>query len=593
MLLGLLTAAWAHRPHTPVTAFAVDPDVLSSGEAWLVMESNDASQVMRSSDGGRHWDAVHTPARVDRFVGGGWGAEGPVLLAADGTLWSADATGAWASFEVGADAWALAIGPDELAVATLDGVWRAPLDDLAAGALAPTVRAARDVAWSPDGELWFLDANGGVARIGDTEARDLGATALSATADGLLAATADGVVWRDGTSWRPCGALPDGGEGDYANTPAFVGAADGGATALAATGQALYRSTDRCASWTLLPALDEVEYGTLGAAGDPSEAVIAAWVDGEHALVAGFNGVASSEAAADSFDHAVLLPEAFCRGVAFDPDYPAIPRLWVGCYGGGTRYSDDGGATWSGAGWGLTGPFVYGLAVTSAPVVPATSSSHVVHTTEDGYTWRQVEPAPLPEVSGLQASGPRLIALGTNTELEGDVRVSDDQGRSWRAIPAIEGRGGHPSWVHHAEIGGAPTIAIAYDVPAELFLSTDGGTTGRVVDAGGAVERAAGAVSWPPDSGLRWVWATAGLGVRISDDGAATWGGAPPPPPPPPPKPPHPPPRPPWGGNPPARRTSCAAPTTARCGCPTSAARCTEATTAPRPGGRSARRCRR
>ncbi len=60
LLLGLLVSvASAHSPHDIATALVASPSI--SGRMWAVFDPNDVSQLLRSDDGGRHWDFVGGP----------------------------------------------------------------------------------------------------------------------------------------------------------------------------------------------------------------------------------------------------------------------------------------------------------------------------------------------------------------------------------------------------------------------------------------------------------------------------------------------------------------------------------------------------
>lgn len=522
-LLSLLChPAWAHRPHVPVVALAVGPDAET---AWLVLESNDASQIMSSTDGGRHWDARWSPAKAGRFVDGDW-SEGPVLLSESGALWWADPAGQqWSVVELGELSAAVAVG-SQLAVATEAGAWVADPANPEAGEWLWTARPLVRLAWEGE-RLWAVDAVGRVLRAEGGQlvpVQPSPSAQYIAFAEEVFLGTARSLrVLRDG-AWEACAPLPIRSTEDRADEIGFLKASQD-QQLLAGTGQELFRSADRCASWELVELDREpVSYGQVGDARSASDVHTGAWMVGDRAILSGWDGLWSGPI--QDLEPSVLLPEAFARGVAFHPEFPQVPELWVGGYGGGPRVTTDGGLSWKGAGYGLAGMFTYDLVVLAQPPGVFYSGNHVLH--RQGSTlgsWTALDALEMERVNYVQALGNQLVALGGANEEhgEGDLRVSHTLGGVWTEWPGLADAEGHPARVDRSRFLGRDTLLLATGVPARLLASRDGGDSFEEWAAGAVEERSAGAVLWPPDVSLRAVWATASRGVWISEDAGDSW----------------------------------------------------------------------
>ncbi|HYL06086.1 MAG TPA: hypothetical protein VE075_08590 [Thermoanaerobaculia bacterium] len=156
---------------------------------------------------------------------------------------------------------------------------------------------------------------------------------------------------------------------------------------------------------------------------------------------------------------------ATVQALAFAPSRPAV--VYAGLAGGGVHRSDDGGATWTPAGFGLDNPAVSSLAVdpTNPDAVYAATQRGFFRSADGGRTWQTA-----PTVNTLKAHAvavdpvrPQVLYLGTAMGLF----RSDNRGVSWKlltvglipphrfdfevvalAIDAV-----HPSQVYAAHIG--------------------------------------------------------------------------------------------------------------------------------------------
>jgi photosystem II stability/assembly factor-like uncharacterized protein len=524
LLLHLaFSVASAHRPHTPVTALAAEPGY----PAWLVLESNQTSQVMRSDDGGRFWDPVASPAKRDLMVGGG--AFGGVItfVANDGTIWSSAADGAsWRAIETGLGPQRGRVGADGVVV-LIDGGVVQPYRDGVAERAVVWDRTVSDVARGV-GVSWLVDASGALASWVDgadpMEVPGPGPfRSVAVGSRGALAATDGGLFERVDGRWSACAPIEPTAAGEYADQIGNVGVTSDGASWVVATGQQVF--VGDCVSWEPLPwpDADVLAYGAeVGSITDPSDAWTQ-WVVGPNlTIIAGWNGVLTDRGG-PTLDDPPLLTEAYLRGLAFAPSWPLDPRVFVGGYGGGVRYTEDGGATWSGTAAGSVGSFVYALVATAPPATWVYSGNYEIHSSVDGAFWTWWPDGPFERVQYLASDGLVVWALGgpQSEDTSGHLARSTDLGATWSELPAFTSVAAQAASLRHTRLLGRDTLLVATFHPAAVARSLDGGASFEVLHADDSIGEATLAV-WPPTLPTRLLVATEDGGVLLSDDGGDT-----------------------------------------------------------------------
>lgn len=257
----------------------------------------------------------------------------------------------------------LAAGTAGLAIATDSGVWVGEPTGGMTQALAGV--AVTEVAWAADAEtLLARTADGGVARSEDGGASfmtldglDGVATAIGAVNDAVFVGTTE-AAWRwEGGVWTACGALPDR-DGLFPGRVTEIATRPDGRVYLTTATDAYFYSADACATWLFVATDLDATYGGIGGVIDHDQTYTALVVGDTHQIVAGFDGVAFSADAGATWGRPPIVPVDRVRGLAFPSDYPASPRLFLGTYGGGVGFTDDGGRTWRGSSAGLAGPGV-------------------------------------------------------------------------------------------------------------------------------------------------------------------------------------------------------------------------------------------
>ena len=525
LALLLAASAVAHRPHTPVTALAVDPGL---EEAWLAFESAEATQIMRSLDLGRHWDAVVSPAKDDAIVGAALRDGTLVFLGEDGTAhWTADQGDSWASVELGSQAGAIAATDDAYLIGTSEGVvrWvpgRTPLPPLATPGLVSSL--AED-----DGDIWLTTLGGGVFvhradGLHEMTPDSGDGTGLAIAGDRVYVGTHDGLLTRllDGTtSWQACAPLPVTSDGEYAGAVSRVAASTDGQTVFVGTGQQGAVTHDACMTWELLDLqMQTIVYGEVGSASSILDAFRGVWIAGDHAIVAGWEGVRWTADLGEPWNTAPIEPEDYYRGLDFAPNFPDDPRLFVGGYGGGPRFTRDGGATWRGTSAGTVGLYAFDVALHPAADLVLYSGSHVLHTSDDsGWWWvYETDGPPMDRINFIEVLGHRVYALGGHDDEGGAVYVSDDFGTSWTSLE-IDGDD-NPNGVLHARIHGETRLLMTTSQDATVQLRED--DAWRVLfDAGAA--HVGGLAPWPLHDAFRLILSVRDEGLVLSDDLGVTW----------------------------------------------------------------------
>lgn len=547
LLLLLGTPALAHRPHDVVVAFAPAPDLLERGEAWLVQDPHDLSTLMKTEDHGAHWDFVASPLQDDDIVSGAASEELLAFLALDGTLWTSDDRGlSWVDQDpsvVVEEANVLALAGTRAVIATRDGLLVGDAGDVAGMTQALEGAGVRGVAFAADDEEHIVAVTRDPALWRSTD----GGASFSLVKDGMpggrspwsvaelgglvFVGTDHGVIWLDPAvaTWDTCGTLPVTLGGEYANdVPVLV--ADPAGRLLATSGeQAIFISEDACESWTLYDAGVDVEYGGVGNAQSADESFVGLFMDGDLALVAGFQGIAWSEDGGAGWTDAHLLPEDYCKGVAISPDFPVDPTIFRAGYGGGVAWSSDGGESWSGSTVGVESAYSNDVSLaadfSSSKVVYYAGSNSPYRSDDGGATWTALD-VPMERVRRFRDLGDRLYVLGEDASgaVQGRVAWSEDRGESWTLLEsaAEAAEEAAPRELIASTVDGLPALLLVTDQPEALLVSTDEGESWTRVYAG-EQETAAGAASWPAGEGSRLLFASASAGVILSDDGGASW----------------------------------------------------------------------
>lgn len=203
--------------------------------------------------------------------------------------------------------------------------------------------------------------------------------------------------------------------------------------------------------------------------------------------------------------------------------------------------TEDGGATWGEVHVGREGAFLDSIALFAGggAVVFGDPLDGVfdVARSDDGVTWEQVPASSLPAANdgeaGYAASGTCVVTDGFARAWIGTggraarVLVSDDAGRSWRAVDVPMRQGGETTGIYGVafrnELRGV-IVGGQYDQPElggdNAAYTRDGGKTWIAADVPPAGYRSG--VAWLPACGSKLV-AVGRAGCSLSDDSGRTW----------------------------------------------------------------------
>jgi len=551
LTVALSPAALAHRPHDDAPGFAFAPDFETTGRAWTVLDPHDVSQLMRTDDHGRHWDFVCGDNMEDALIDVGYDGDTLVLLGEDGTVWRSDDEGeSWTSSDVpGSDLVVVEfdIVDGQALIATSGGLFHGDIADAASmdvafeGENVSAVHIGTSGTWYaalPEGQL-HVSSDQGATWSQELAMGALEFYALQEVAGTLYIGTSTlGVLAFDATSGTAgqCLPLPVTETGDY--TFAISELADlGDNLLLAANGyQAVFASASCGGGWELLATPDEVEYDGIGMAADPRQAFTHLGWSGGVGVVTGFSGISVTEDDGASWYEAKMVPEDYARGVAFAPDFPDDPRIFVGGYGGGATWTWDGGASWEGSAHAMIDAYSYDVQPTvdlsETGTVWFSGSLAPYRSRDGGETWELLRDKITMQRSRAYRSysADRTWMLGENSAegVEGQVEVSYDDGDTWEPLDSLHAQmqGAVPRDVQETVVDGRDAIVVVADAPPSVFLSFDDGATWatsyeRTTELAGI--SSAGLGAWPPGEGARLVLADPDIGVLHSDDAGASW----------------------------------------------------------------------
>lgn len=525
MWLLLLPSVLAHVPHDVVTAVAPAPGLDPGRPWWLVANHDEVSDLYRSDDGGRTWQATSGACLVDRIRAAATLDDGDVVLLGDGRLWWGGPEGGWAEVPLGFSPTGIA-GGDRLTVGADDGVWTVGPDGAAAQLW--TGGSVSGLHAGAGGIVAFVDGGVLVGRGADWEVIPALPGGMSATldADAVYVGDAAGAVWRwDGDGWGACGIDPLVGE-DPGHPEVVQLVSDGTTLALAHADAGPALSTDGCATWTADPApvdlvwQDELDPDDYYDYTELDEAFTALAASGDRRLVAGYDGPAA--AAGGVWSKSPLKGGDYPRAAAFSTDFATDGRALVAAYGCGVAAARAGGAEWTCAAAGLTKPAVQKvlIPVDADGLVPAYALSDRVPVRSDdgGASWVSLAGDFGPAHDMAVGPGGRVwlfpvqeIAGGA----PGDTLRSDDGGGSWHGVAGLAVVGDHP--VGGVVDDGGRVVVYTADrdeTTAEtLYLSDDGETFG----ADHVMAGIADVTSWPGDPDR--VIAVGPEGIDVRRDG--------------------------------------------------------------------------
>jgi photosystem II stability/assembly factor-like uncharacterized protein len=546
LLLALVPGALAHRPHSVVPAIALPDDFDATGIGWAVTTPGISSMLMRTEDGGAHWDYVGGAATTDVLTAGGYSGSTLVWLSEEANLWTTDDEGGtWLGTALPAtgEGVDLDLADGQFAAATAGGIVMGEVGDPAAARLVRSGEfvaiafapgdPSRVAAVAADGAL-HVSVDGGLAWTAETPVEALGtAVAWMGEAVALGTDTAGVLVWDD-SFVAACGAIPADGDPDKGGTVARLASLDDGRLAVAMGSLAIYISDDDCASFTLHDVGTAMvpEYGGIGGAATVYEGYSTIVDVGEHVLVGGWNGLAESADAGETWSVPRLLPSDYMRANAFSPDFANDHRFAAGTYGGGVVWTDSGGETWAGSALGISAP--YGYDVEFAPDYAESRTMFFAaltayRTFDAGLTWEEFT-VPTPRARVLRHRGERLFVLGEDTHegIQGQVAYSDDGGDTWVQLDALEAAitRSPPAQLQVATVLGETTWLVAVDNPPGVYASLDEGASWT--DIYDAPEQSSEDVSsglevWTGEGTDRIVYAAETIGVQLSDDLGANW----------------------------------------------------------------------
>lgn len=528
LALLLPVIAQAHVPHDVVTAIAPAVGLAPDRPWWLVADHDDVSDLYRSDDAGRTWDATFGACLVDRLTAAATLDDGAVVVIGAGRAWwSADGEGTlWTPVTLPFTPTAVA-GADQLYLTGSDGVWTLDANGSAAqvwagGAVFGLYAGDGGVVALLDGEAAFLRE--GVWSVVETPA---GASAATLDAVNVYIGTDRGDVHRwDGEAWWACGLSPLIDE-DPVHPDVMRLATDGVTLALAHADAGPATSTDGCETWTSDAApLDlvwenEVTPDDYYDFTELEEAFTALGVGGDSLVVGTYDGVAARVDGV--WSKPPLKGADYFRGAAFSRSFATDGLVLLAAYGCGIQRGFEAGARWDCPGVGIDKPAVQAIVVPidAVGLVPAYALSNRVPVRSDdgGATWHSIV-GDFGPAHGLEA-GPngRVWLFPVQSIADGapaDTLRSDDGGVSWSAVPGLSVTGDHK--VAGLVDRGSLVVAFTGDkddaTPESVYVSSDGETFVAVHEMADVLNVAA----WPEAAPDRIV-AVGPTGIDVQADG--------------------------------------------------------------------------
>lgn len=193
-------------------------------------------------------------------------------------------------------------------------------------------------------------------------------------------------------------------------------------------------------------------------------------------------------------------------------------HAWAGCWGGGVYLSTDGGVTWQARSNGLTNTVVRTLIVSplSNSVVYATTEQGLYKTTNMGNSWTRITTSAYACGVAVCPAAPQILMVGTSS----GILRSSNGGTSWSTlhVPGID-PGVAPQWLAF-DPGLHEVMYAMYQGYGGLFVSRDAGLTWNPVTPG----MEGFCVAADPGRGA-WVYGVGGWDVphRSSLFGVAPW----------------------------------------------------------------------
>jgi hypothetical protein len=344
-----------------VVGLAVHPKFRQTQRALIALQYQSNSDarfplIMRSDDGGEHWRLIDGPDEAGALVAAAWSSDGPALLGANGQVWR-EARAGWTATDLGAEGRKLVAFSGGLVAATATGLWVLEADDddwfavLSGGVLdlAADTDGSRVVALLESGEILVsFDAHAWISK-GVVE----GAGAVTA-ARGSLFVGVGMEVEQIVPELRPCGSLGAREESVFH----LFATHDNRLWAAGALG--IYASDLDCSGFELVAEGDGIDANNgEHTAIASTRAWSGAFAQGTRQVVSGYQGILVSEGGGPLSQPRLLSP-LLSRAVGVGDGPDGGTRIWAASYGAGAIWSDDGGATWSGSGVGMSAPQVFG-----------------------------------------------------------------------------------------------------------------------------------------------------------------------------------------------------------------------------------------
>jgi hypothetical protein len=503
-ILALIASASAHVPHDQVTAVA-----MPAGHPWFAVATpGSASLLLESDDAGDTWRFVGGPPTADTLIDAAALPDGTVVLLGVAHVWWGGADG-WAATALPGDVGAVAADGDVVLLAGPDGIWAGTRDGLVRESTDSIATLSAGVAIGEDGVL--RERSGGAWTRREGPGSTLRAAAR--VEETLYVGDADGTVWRaDGAGWARCGALGD--RGDHPSVRQL--AADGDALLVATASRGPWRSLDGCRTWTDRAAPLEASYGTTGGPSSEQEAFTALGSADGRILLAGWDGLATSDDAGAQWHEAPIVPPDYTRGLAFSPAFEHDGLVYWGADSAGVAVTSDGGATFSAPNVDLSAPNVQYLKAwpESDGGRVFVIAGHHLHVSDDrGVSWPSV-PTPFSADTGVfpWSEPGHLWVAGTGGAAP--VEETLDGGQTWSPVTEVADVHG---LLRVTPEGADPTLCSVAS-GTDLACAVDGGFEVRLRGTG----RLTAPAGWPHGAATRLVVAD-DAGAWWSDDAGLTW----------------------------------------------------------------------